>query len=61
LLDELLERHVPSDAHLDRTVYAEVLRRAVEARNGWKQILSGFAPSRTAVRTSGDSRLSSMR
>ena len=57
LLDELLARQVPSDARLDRAVYAEVLRRAIGARNGWKQILSGCAPSRPAPRTSNDSRL----
>lgn len=55
LLDELLEHHVPSDARLDRGRYVEVLREAVEARNGWKQILLGCSPRRVrAPRPSGD-------
>ena len=59
LLDELLERHVPSDARLDRDRYVEVLREAVEARNGWKQILSGCSPRRDrAPRSSDDNRRS---
>ena len=46
LLGELLEHHVPSDARLDRDRYVDVLREAVGARNGWKQILSGCSPAR---------------
>ena len=48
LLGELLEHHVPSDARLDRGRYVEVLRDAMEARNGWKRILSGCSPRRGA-------------
>lgn len=47
LLSELEERDMPMDDRVDADEYLDILREAVAARNGWKQILRRCASSHT--------------
>ena len=46
LLQELANDPVPSEDRVDGNEYADILKEAVSARNGWKRILARCAPRR---------------
>ena len=51
LLDEFVERGVPGDETVDRVELVDILRDALNARNGWKRILARCAEQRRRPRT----------
>jgi hypothetical protein len=53
LLGELAQGAMPCDEGVDADEYVDILREAVEARNGWKRILARCAPGRRPTRTEG--------
>jgi hypothetical protein len=50
LLAELADGPMPNDETVDAREYLDILRGAVAARNGWKQILARCAPPRRRSR-----------
>ena len=49
-LFELEQRPMPADERVDAAEYVDVLREAVEARNGWKRILDRCSNQRPVRR-----------
>jgi hypothetical protein len=45
LLDEVQAGPMPNDERVDAVEYVDVLREAVDARNGWKRILGRCSPA----------------
>jgi len=50
LLGELSHGPMPSDERVCADEYLDILREAVEARNGWKRILTRCTPARPRLR-----------
>ena len=53
LVDELAGGATPSDERVDPAEYLDILREAVNARNGWKRILARCAPAPRKRRLDG--------
>jgi len=51
LLDKYTATALPSDEHVDSTELVDILREALEVRNGWARIRARCAPDKPARRT----------